>query len=368
MCSFDGNKKRIIESCKRAKELGARYRLGPELEISGYGCEDHFLEGDTLDHSIRVLRDILLSGVTQDILCDFGLPLLHRGVRYNVRAICLNGEILCLRPKQVLADDGNYRESRWFSRWSRVGEVDEHVLDPQLAEFARGGVVPFGDLYVQFKDASIGVESCEELFSPDSPHVRLNLCGVDIIGNGSGSHHQLRKLNTRVDLILNATRKNGGIYLYANQTGCDGGRLGFDGCALVASQGDLLAQGSQFTLSDVEVVCATVDLAAARAVRAFSASRGVQATTETRADVPFVLVDDWSLCPPESEASLRVKPSIPIPVRYHAPEEEIALGPAVWLWDYLRRSGASGYFLPLSGGRFLNECPRLSLCITNWHR
>lgn len=30
--------------------------------------------------------------------------------------------------------------------------------------------------------------------------------------------------------------------------------------------------------------------------------------------------------------------------------EEIALGPACWLWDYLRRSGAAGYFLPLSGG------------------
>eukprot|EP01018_Ginkgo_biloba_P034783 Gb_09664 [translate_table: standard] len=37
-------------------------------------------------------------------------------------------------------------------------------------------------------------------------------------------------------------------------------------------------------------------------------------------------------------------------VRYHDPEEEIALGPACWLWDYLRRSGASGYLLPLSGG------------------
>lgn len=32
------------------------------------------------------------------------------------------------------------------------------------------------------------------------------------------------------------------------------------------------------------------------------------------------------------------------------PEEEIARGPALWLWDYLRRSPASGFFLPLSGG------------------
>lgn len=30
--------------------------------------------------------------------------------------------------------------------------------------------------------------------------------------------------------------------------------------------------------------------------------------------------------------------------------EEIAYGPASWLWDYLRRSGASGFLLPLSGG------------------
>lgn len=37
-------------------------------------------------------------------------------------------------------------------------------------------------------------------------------------------------------------------------------------------------------------------------------------------------------------------------IMFHSREEEIALGPACWLWDYLRRSGASGYFLPLSGG------------------
>jgi len=30
--------------------------------------------------------------------------------------------------------------------------------------------------------------------------------------------------------------------------------------------------------------------------------------------------------------------------------EEIAWGPALWMWDYLRRSGARGFFLPLSGG------------------
>jgi hypothetical protein len=40
-----------------------------------------------------------------------------------------------------------------------------------------------------------------------SPHVHLALNGVEIFTNGSGSHHELRKLHTRVSLITEATRK-----------------------------------------------------------------------------------------------------------------------------------------------------------------
>lgn len=61
--------------------------------------------------------------------------------------------------------------------------------------------------------------------------------GVEIIGNGSASHHQLRKLDTRIDLIVGATAKCGGIYLYANQCGCDGGRLYYDGSSLIVANG-----------------------------------------------------------------------------------------------------------------------------------
>ncbi|GMF04700.1 unnamed protein product [[Candida] boidinii] len=37
-------------------------------------------------------------------------------------------------------------------------------------------------------------------------------------------------------------------------------------------------------------------------------------------------------------------------IHYYKPEEEIAYGPACWLWDYVRRCKGSGYFVPLSGG------------------
>lgn len=68
-------------------------------------------------------------------------------------------------------------------------------------------------------DTAIGVETCEELFTPESPHIPQSLNGVEIFGNGSGSHHELRKLNQRLDLIRSGTKKTGGLYLYANQQG-----------------------------------------------------------------------------------------------------------------------------------------------------
>ena len=107
---------------------------------------------------------------------------------------------------------------------------------------------PLGFAAIATADTVVGSETCEELFTPHSPHIPLALDGVEIISNGSGSHHQLRKLDKRLDLMRSASSKAGGVYLYANQRGGDGSRLYYDGCALVACNGDILAQGSQFGL------------------------------------------------------------------------------------------------------------------------
>ena len=61
---FETNKNNILESLEIARANGCRVRVGPELEIPGYGCEDHFLELDTVEHSWQVLGEILLSGLT----------------------------------------------------------------------------------------------------------------------------------------------------------------------------------------------------------------------------------------------------------------------------------------------------------------
>ncbi|KAK9820653.1 hypothetical protein WJX81_008191 [Elliptochloris bilobata] len=341
---FDGNLARIVASIKEAKRQGARYRVGPELEVPGYGCEDHFQELDTIQHSWECLAELLAGDATHGILCDVGVPVIHRGVRYNCRAYLLDGRVLLLRPKLSLADDGNYRETRYFATWKRPREVEEHGLPPAVRAATGQAACPIGDAALRCEDAVLAAETCEELFTPASPHIALALSGVEIVGNGSGSHHQLRKLHQRLDLMRSATAKAGGVYLYANQRGCDGGRLYYDGCACIAVNGAFVAQGAQFGVTEVEVVTATVDLDEVVSYRGGIASLQQQASAAPR--VPVISMD-FRLCH-DSEEPVLATPAIE--PRIHDPEEEIALGPACWLWDYLRRSGASGYLLPLSGG------------------
>ncbi|SCU98300.1 LAFA_0G16974g1_1 [Lachancea sp. 'fantastica'] len=345
---FEGNRDRILESIKLAKAKGARLRVGPELEITGYGCLDHFLENDVYLHAWEMYAQILRTPETHDILLDIGMPVLHKNVRYNCRLLSLNGRILFIRPKMWLANDGNYREMRFFTPWMKTCKVEQFLLPPLIQKITGQKFVEFGDAVIRTLDTCIGAETCEELFTPQSPHIAMSLDGVEIITNSSGSHHELRKLNRRLDLITSATRRCGGVYVYANQRGCDGDRLYYDGCALIAVNGNVVAQGSQFCLKDVEVITATVDLEEVRNYRASVMSRGLQASVS---DLRYERIDvDEELAPMTSRFNPEVTPSARRPIFYHTPEEEIALGPACWLWDYLRRCNGTGFFLPLSGG------------------
>ena len=125
---FDNNLKRIISSIEISKQKGAKYRVGPELEICGYSCEDHFLELDTFIHSEQSLATILSGDATMNILCDIGCPILFNNVRYNCRVLCLNKKIVLIRPKMYLADDGNYRECRYFTSWKSIHGIQQYIL------------------------------------------------------------------------------------------------------------------------------------------------------------------------------------------------------------------------------------------------
>jgi len=84
-----------------------------------------------------------------------------------------------------LANDGNYRELRYFTPWTRHQQWEDHYLPriiqavtKQVRTFSRHSIrwtdspqscqtkVPFGDAVISTIDTCFGVELCEELFTP----------------------------------------------------------------------------------------------------------------------------------------------------------------------------------------------------------
>lgn len=105
--------------------------------------------------------------------------------------------------------------------------------------------------------------------------------------------------------------------------------------------GDLYAQASQFGILENEVVVSTLNLEDVGSYRVdlCHTALGKEEKTFPRIEI------DFDAC---QASYMDVTPKIEVKIQ--KPEEEIALGPSHFLWDYLRRSGARGFFLPLSGG------------------
>ncbi len=342
---FTGNKERIINSLKICQENNVSIRVGPELEITGYNCEDHFYEMDTIIHSWEVLASVIKSGNTKNMLCDIGMPVEHNGVFYNCRVLVFDCKIILIRPKIAMADDGNYRESRWFTPWKKGYVVEDFILPNYVQKVINQEKTKIGIGVIRFLDCSYAPEICEEMWMPFSPSYDFCVNGVEIIGNSSGSHFETNKQERRYEIVLNSSKKNGGVFLYSNLIGCDGGRMYFDGGSFVTLNGNILNEGKRFMLQEMEIITSVVELNEVSSYRNSIKSRCMQATEHTN-QIPSFIIDS-------SLTNLQdffFDPFEFITPKKYTENEELSLAPSCWLWDYLRRSGASGYFVPLSGG------------------
>lgn len=92
-----------------------------------------------------------------------------------------------------MANDGNYRELRFFTPWMRPKQTEEHFLPRMIKEITGQTVVPFGDAVVSTYDTCIGIELCEELFTPNRyAHItepsRCISLGNQLISSSQSAH------------------------------------------------------------------------------------------------------------------------------------------------------------------------------------
>jgi len=62
------------------------------------------------------------------VYSKYDRPIVHKNVIYNCRVIVHDKQILLIRPKMWLANDGNYREMRYFTPWSKPRQWEDHFL------------------------------------------------------------------------------------------------------------------------------------------------------------------------------------------------------------------------------------------------
>lgn len=340
---FKGNKERIIDSIKFAREEKCFYRIGPELEVPGYSCDDHFKELDLYHHCWETVAEILREGLSDGIVIDLGMPVIHRTVAYNCKVILFNGKVVLIRPKMHMADEENYREKRYFIPFMPPAEniLDSYCLPQLIRDITGQDTCPFGYSLIRFRDGLVGVEICEEVWRINSQS-RSSYLQCDIILSSSASHFQTNKMQTRLNMITELLQKTDGTYIYCNLLGFDGGSCYFDGANMAISKEGILQYTKPCSFRESVSKVLIVDVVQTRSDRLGDVNFMDEACHIKK--IPEIYIDmNMADCE---------EPVTPVieNFTFEDPAKQHLLAASGFLWDYMRKSGASGLFLPLSGG------------------
>jgi len=330
---WEGNTRNILQALEKARAQQASVVCLPELCITGYGCEDAFLSAGMRRMAWDKLQELLPA--TQGLVACFGLPISYRGLVFNVAAIAADGQLLGMVPKKNLAGDGIHYEPRWFKPWPTGKRAFYEEGDQKI---------PIGDLVFNFEGVMLGLEICEDAWVASRPGGRLAELGVDLILNPSASHFAFEKQEVRRRFVLEGSRAFHAAYVYANLLGNESGRAIYDGGAMVASGGRLLAEAPRFSFQNTFVSTAVVDIDVNRMNRAKSDAF----VLNFDAARDQVVQSDFKLAHCEPEIS-PVSPDSWESSEY-LKEEEFTRAVTLGLFDYLRKSRSHGFVVSLSGG------------------
>lgn len=328
-----GNRANILACIREAREQRVSILCLPELCISGYGCEDAFLAPDVHVRSMAMLESLLPE--THGMVVSVGLPVFYRNAIFNCAALMADGQLLGFAAKRFLPGDGIHYEPRWFKPWTSATRGEVLVGER---------TVPIGDVYFEVGGVRIGFEICEDAWVGTRPGASLASKGVDVILNPSASHFAFGKQRIRERLVLEGSRAFAVSYVYTNLLGNEAGRVVYDGGAMIASGGAVVARSERFLFAKHHVTSVVVDVDATRMAQAKSASFEPQLGGEPDQAVSAELT--FAPCVLDAH---KVRPDAYLD-RPDAKEEEFSRAVMLGLFDYMRKSRSAGFVVSLSGG------------------
>ena len=93
------NTQEIIQALQTAAQEGAQLVCLPEFALTGYTCNDLFLQRKLQQGALEGLEKILFASRELNLVALVGLPLEVNGKLYNCAAVLCRGELLGMVPK-----------------------------------------------------------------------------------------------------------------------------------------------------------------------------------------------------------------------------------------------------------------------------
>ena len=251
------NATQIIQGMKAAYNEKAKLAVFPELCLTGYTCNDLFLQDILLNNVFDGLKQIMDASIGMDMVTIIGFPFYLRNSLYNVAAIIHEGILLGIVPKQNIPNYSEFYEGRHFSVPSAGNEII------QIKELGKSGHnIPFGTNLLfcaeNFTQFILGIDICEDLWMPIPPSCHHALAGATVIANLSASDEVTGKDIYRRELVCSQSARLVSGYIYADAgEGESSTDLVFSGHNLIAENGNLLKETCRFKN---DIICSEIDL------------------------------------------------------------------------------------------------------------
>ena len=261
------NTEDICKYIRQADREGCDLVVFPELALTGYTCADLFFQDTLLEESMRGLQTIVAcSAQHPKVTAVVGTPAVVEGQMYNCAAVISGGVLRGLVTKTHLPNYGEFSERRWFSSSE---DLQTRQVTLQDLGIEGEGDVPVGrDLLFKVGDGCIlGVEICEDLWTPLPPSTLLTINGAEVVANLSASNEVAGKSKTRIKLVEHQSDVCSCVYAYCS-SGCTESvqDLVFSGHSIIAETGNVLVENGG-RLVEEEMLVVDADLGKVRAAR-----------------------------------------------------------------------------------------------------
>lgn len=243
------NVKQIEDFVAQAEGKGVEIIVFPELSITGYSCQDLFLQQLLIEQSEVAVMQLLDFTRKLDIICIVGAPVNISGSLYNCAIVIQHGVIVGMVPKTYLPNYGEFYEKRWFSSSKNLQPTDIRYAGNTVS------VVPDPILFRTSDNILFGIEICEDVWAAEPCSNKLTLLGADIIFNLSASDELIGKHDYLMSLLSQQSARTISGYVYS---GCGFGEstqdVVYGGNALIFENGTLLAESERFSFKPQLVI------------------------------------------------------------------------------------------------------------------